>query len=64
MGKEIINKKVKKNQIFNNLYKEENSTETEDIIFQELSIPSNKNNLNNTKYKNKTEIKFKHKKSI
>lgn len=64
MGKEIINKKVKKNQIFNNLYKEENSTETEDIIFQELSIQSNKNNLNNTKYKNKTEIKFKHKKSI
>ena len=64
MGKDTINKKVKKNQILNNFYKEDNSTETEDIIFQELSIPSNKNTLNNIKYKNKTEIKFKHKKSI
>jgi hypothetical protein len=64
MGKEIINKKVKKKQIMNNLYKEDNSTETEDIIYQELSILSNKNNLNHTKYKNKTEFKFKHKKSI
>ena len=64
VGKDIINKKFKKNQIFNNLYKEDNSTETEDIIYQELSIPSNKNTLNNAKYKNKTEFKFKHKKSI
>ena len=64
MGKDIINKKIKKNQILNNLYKEDNSTEIEDINYHELSIPSNKNTLNNTKYKNKTELKFKHKKSI
>ena len=44
--------------------KENNSTENEEIIFQEGSISSNKNTINNNnlKHKNKNEIKLKHKK--
>ena len=58
--KEII--KIPPNKTKNN--KEDNSTENEEIIFQEGSISSNKNttNNNNLKNKNKSETKLKHKK--
>ena len=59
--------KIENNKILNkinNKYKDDNSTETEEIIYQEISISSNKNTINNKKMKtrNKTEDKIKHKK--
>ena len=60
-NKEIIKKPPKKPKNI----KEENSTETEEIIFQEGgTLSSNKNTLNNMRQnnKNKSEIKLKHKK--
>ena len=61
--------KIENNKIINKLsnkYKDDNSTETEDIIYQEGSISSNKNTINNKKPKNKNIIdkKIKHKKTL
>ena len=61
--------KIENNKIVNKLsnkYKDDNSTETEDIIYQEGSISSNKNTINNKKPKNKKTIdkKIKHKKTL
>ena len=50
---------IQNNKNLNNRYKEDNSTETDEILYEETSIPSNKKSSKNKKYKINIKNKFK-----